>query len=81
LRRFVGQKAPREKRPHWGRTHRWPRDLFRELAEMGLYALTVPEQYGGTDQNILAAVAVVEELARAVLSYAARMFTAPFTAA
>src|SRR6516165_8512979 len=64
LRRFVEQKAPREKRRQWDRTHQWPRELFRELAGMGLCALTVPEEYGGAGQNILAAVAVVEELAR-----------------
>lgn len=65
LRRFVEQKAPREKRRQWDRAHQWPRDLFGELARMGLCALTVPEEYGGAGQNILAAVAVVEELARA----------------
>ncbi len=65
LRRFVEQKAPRDKRQQWDRTHQWPRELFRELSEMGLCALTVPEEYGGTGRNILAAVAVIEELARA----------------
>lgn len=65
LRRFVEQKAPRDKRQLWDRTHQWPRDLFRELAEMGLCALTVPEEYGGAGRKILAAVAVIEELSRA----------------
>jgi alkylation response protein AidB-like acyl-CoA dehydrogenase len=65
LRRFVEQKAPRDKRQQWDRAHRWPRELFRELSDMGLCALTVPEEYGGTGRNILAAVAVIEELARA----------------
>lgn len=44
LRRFVEQKAPRDKRQQWGRTHQWPRELFGELSEMGLCALTVPEE-------------------------------------
>lgn len=64
LRRFVAEKAPREKRREWDRNHTWPRDLFRELADMGLCGLTVPEEYGGQGQDILAAVAVIEELAR-----------------
>lgn len=65
LRRFVVQKAPRELRRQWDREHTWPRDLFRELADMGLCGLTVPEEYGGQGQDILAAVAVIEELSRA----------------
>jgi alkylation response protein AidB-like acyl-CoA dehydrogenase len=65
LRRFITEKAPREKRRQWDRDHTWPRDLFRELADMGLCALTVPEEYGGAGQDILTAVAVIEELARA----------------
>ncbi|MFN2376181.1 MAG: acyl-CoA dehydrogenase family protein [Candidatus Binatia bacterium] len=65
LRRFIAEKAPREKRREWDRAHTWPRDLFRELADMGLCGLTVPEEYGGAGQDILAAVAVIEELTRA----------------
>jgi len=65
LRRFVEQKAPRDKRRAWDRAHDWPRNLFRELADMGLCALTVPEEYGGQGQDIVAAVAVIEELSRA----------------
>lgn len=65
LRRFVEQKAPRERRRAWDRAHDWPRDLFRELADMGLCALTVPEEFGGQGQDIVAAVAVIEELSRA----------------
>lgn len=65
LRRFVADKAPREMRRAWDKAHDWPRDLFRELAEMGLCGLTVPTEYGGLGQDIVAAVAAIEELARA----------------
>lgn len=65
LRRFVAEKAPRELRRRWDREHTWPRDLFHELAAMGLCGLTVSEQYGGQGQDILAAVATIEELSRA----------------
>ncbi len=64
LRRFVLEKAPREKRREWDRTHTFPRDLFRELADMGLMGLTIDEQYGGSGQDIVAAVAAIEELSR-----------------
>jgi alkylation response protein AidB-like acyl-CoA dehydrogenase len=64
LSRFVADKAPHEKRRHWDKTHTWPRDLFHELAAMGVCALTVPEEYGGAGRDIWAAVATIEELAR-----------------
>lgn len=65
LQRFVAEKAPREKRREWDRTHTFPRDLYAELAAMGLCGLTVPEEYGGSGPDILAAVAAIEELCRA----------------
>lgn len=58
-------KAPREKRQLWDRTHTWPRDLFAELAAMGICGLTVEEEFGGLGQDVYAAVAVIEELCRA----------------
>jgi alkylation response protein AidB-like acyl-CoA dehydrogenase len=64
LRRFVAEKAPREKVRTWDRTHTWPRDLFAELADMGLCGLTIDEEYGGLGPDIVAAVAVIEELSR-----------------
>ncbi|MDZ7670982.1 MAG: acyl-CoA dehydrogenase family protein [Gammaproteobacteria bacterium] len=65
LRRFVEEHAPREKRRQWDRQHTFPRDLYRQLADMGLMGLTIDEAYGGAGQDIVAAVAVIEELARA----------------
>jgi alkylation response protein AidB-like acyl-CoA dehydrogenase len=65
LRRFVADKMPREKRRAWDKAHDWPRDLFRELADMGVCGLTISEAHGGLGQDIVAAVAVIEELARA----------------
>lgn len=64
LQRFVKEKAPRQKRLQWDREHTWPRELFREIAEMGLIGLTIPAAYGGTGQDLVAAVAVIEELSQ-----------------
>ncbi|MEO0501087.1 MAG: acyl-CoA dehydrogenase family protein [Pseudomonadota bacterium] len=64
LSRFVAEKMPREKRRAWDRAHDWPRDLFAEIAEMGLIGLTIPEDYGGAGQDLVAATAVMEELAQ-----------------
>lgn len=62
LQRFVAGKMPREKRIAWDRDATWDRALFREIAEMGLIGLTIPEDYGGAGQDIYAAAAVIEEL-------------------
>ena len=62
--RFVAEKAPREARIVWDRAHTWPRDVYAELNQLGLTALTVPEEYGGAGQDIVAAIAVIEELAQ-----------------
>lgn len=63
--RLVEREAPREKRRVWDKTHSWPRDVFAKIAELGLCGLTIPEEYGGAGQDIVAAVAVIEELSRA----------------
>ena len=65
IRRFVAAHAPREARIQWDRDHRWPRDVYAELNKLGLTALTVPEAYGGAGQDLVAAIAVIEELAQA----------------
>ncbi|MEQ8857981.1 MAG: acyl-CoA dehydrogenase family protein [Pseudomonadales bacterium] len=65
LKRFVSAKAPRELRRRWDREHTFPRELYRELADMGLMGLTIDEAYGGSGQDIVAAVAAIEELSRA----------------
>jgi alkylation response protein AidB-like acyl-CoA dehydrogenase len=63
--RFVAQHAPREARIAWDRAHAWPRDVYAELNKLGLTGLTIPAEYGGAGQDIVAAIAVIEELAQA----------------
>src|SRR6266545_7153380 len=47
---------------------RFPRDLFRELGEMGFGGIPYEERFGGGGQSYLLYVAVVEDVARAFLS-------------
>lgn len=61
--------------------HTWPRELYADLAAMGLFGLTVPEEYGGQGRDIVAAVAVDEELSAPVPFSPAHSFTARSTAA
>src|SRR5216110_3759805 len=60
--------AEAEIEPHaaeWDREHRFPRDLFSRLAELGLMGVCVPEEYGGAGADFLSYVLVLEELSRA----------------
>ncbi len=53
--------------PHaaeWDREHRFPRDVFTQLAELGLMGVCVPEEYGGAGADFLSYVLVLEELSR-----------------
>ena len=59
LSRWVAEKMPRETRRQWDREATWDRALFREIAEMGLIGLTIPEEYGGQGEDIYAAAAVI----------------------
>ncbi len=49
----------------WDREHRFPRELFGKLAELGLMGACVPEEYGGAGSDFLSYILVLEELSRA----------------
>jgi alkylation response protein AidB-like acyl-CoA dehydrogenase len=49
----------------WDREQRFPRELFRRLAELGLMGVCVPEQLGGAGADFLSYILVLEELSRA----------------
>ncbi len=43
--------------------HRWPEEVFRDLAEGGWLGLAVPEEYGGGGQGLLELAVALETLA------------------
>jgi butyryl-CoA dehydrogenase len=60
--------AAAEIEPHaaeWDREHRFPRELFERLAELGLMGVCVPEDLGGAGADFLSYILVLEELSRA----------------
>ena len=65
IERFIKDHMPREKRIAWDREAKWPRDIYAKFNEMGFTSLAVPEEYGGAGIDVLAAIAVIEELSRA----------------
>jgi len=60
--------ARQEIEPHaaaWDREHRFPREVFTKLAELGLMGVCVPAEYGGAEADFLSYILVLEELSRA----------------
>jgi alkylation response protein AidB-like acyl-CoA dehydrogenase len=60
--------AQAEIEPHaatWDREHRFPRELYPRLAELGLLGVCIPEEYGGAGADFLSYILVLEELSRA----------------
>ncbi len=64
LRRFVEKEMPREKVRVWDREKYFPKEVFHKLAELGVCGLTIDEEYGGLGRDLVAAIAVIEELCR-----------------
>jgi alkylation response protein AidB-like acyl-CoA dehydrogenase len=63
-RRFADERiAPRA--AEWDREHRFPAEVFAELAELGLMGVCVPAEDGGAGADFLSYVLVLEELSRA----------------
>jgi alkylation response protein AidB-like acyl-CoA dehydrogenase len=50
--------------PSWDREHRFPKELYPKLAELGLMGVCVPEEHGGAGADFLSYVLVLEELSR-----------------
>ncbi|MDP6482760.1 MAG: acyl-CoA dehydrogenase family protein, partial [Nitrospinota bacterium] len=66
--------ARREILPHrdeWNTSGRFPLEVFRKMADLGLMGLLVPEAYGGAGVGAVAYVAAMEEMAKADQSVAA----------
>ncbi|MFQ5667318.1 MAG: acyl-CoA dehydrogenase family protein [Candidatus Binatia bacterium] len=60
--------------PHaeqWYEASEFPVDAFRQMAELGLMGLLIPERYGGTNVGTVAFVAAMEEIAAVDQSIAA----------
>ncbi|MEB2835750.1 MAG: acyl-CoA dehydrogenase family protein [Desulfurococcales archaeon] len=67
VRQSVREFAEKEIAPYAERIDREntvPEEVIRKTAEMGYFAMRVPEEYGGPGLSLLEAVVTVEELAR-----------------
>ena len=62
VRRFTEQEIT----PHaeaWDEKHHFPREVYSQMAELGLMGMTTPEEYGGSALSRLSGALVYEELA------------------
>jgi len=63
LRAFVDQKI-RPVAQEWEAEGRYPDEIAAGMAEMGLFGLTVPEEYGGLAADMVSLAIVFEEISR-----------------
>ncbi|HYN38473.1 MAG TPA: acyl-CoA dehydrogenase family protein, partial [Rhodospirillales bacterium] len=47
----------------WDRTHTFPRDAIRQMGELGLLGMLVPEEWGGAGADHVAYALAIEEVA------------------
>jgi alkylation response protein AidB-like acyl-CoA dehydrogenase len=55
----------------WNRAHRFPSEVFRQIAQLDLAGPLVPEEYGGSNLGMLGYVVAMEELGQGDQSLAA----------
>lgn len=63
IRKFIANKIE----PHaekWEADGFVPREILREMADLGLFGIRYPESYGGSNLNTLATIVLAEELGR-----------------
>ncbi len=68
IRDLARRFADEEIAPHaaaWDREHRFPKEVFAALGELGLMGTCVPVEHGGAGADFLSYILVLEELSRA----------------
>jgi short/branched chain acyl-CoA dehydrogenase len=63
MRAFV-EDAIRPNAERWDHEHELPMDAVKQMAELGLFGLPFPEEYGGSGADFLTLCLAIEELAR-----------------
>ena len=46
----------------WDREHHFPREQLKQMAELGLFGMFVPEQWGGAGADYLSFALAIEEV-------------------
>jgi len=69
LRRFLERETSPEMIAQWDKDDFIPIEMHRKIGELGVCGLMVDEKYGGMGRDVVAMVAVIEELAKASMTY------------
>lgn len=81
VRDAVREFAEKEIAPHAERIHRHdelvPEAFISKMSELGYFAMSVPEEFGGQEFGNLAMILTTEELSRASLAAAGSLITRP----
>lgn len=67
IRTMVQNFAEKELAPYvdeWEEKEIFPKEAFKKIAELGLFGLTCPEEYGGTNMGSLTSAIIYEELGK-----------------
>ncbi len=67
FRRSVREFAEGEVAPHvadWDKAHHFPVDVVQKMGRLGLFGLTSPEEFGGSDGDFTSLCVAIEELGR-----------------
>ncbi len=67
FRRVVREFAESRIAPHvaqWDKDHHLPTDVVAEMGELGLFGITAPEEFGGSDGDFTSLCVAIEELGR-----------------
>ena len=73
IQEMAAQFADDVVRPEAGeldRQARFPREMYEEMGRLGLFGITVPEEFGGAGFDVIAYALVMEELSRGYASVA-----------
>lgn len=68
-RRF-SQEVVRPQAETWDRDETFPAEVYQQMGELGLFAISIPEQHGGMGMDALAYAVVMEELSAGYASVA-----------
>ncbi len=61
--RAFAQERIRPFAEQWDKEHRFPKEAIEEMAQLGLFGMLVPEQWGGSDTGYVAYAMALEEIA------------------
>jgi len=64
LRDFLKKECPLDKIRESDEKDEYPIDVFNKMKPLGLFGLTIPEEYGGTGIDIFGAILVIEEVSK-----------------